>query len=110
MTQFAEATERLIEWHADGGHAWLKVPLELVEPFKDRISNCSYRDFEFAYLEEDCDAGVFLTWYFDFAGIELFMHKLNQTGRFIDDGSSSPIRRLPRFDANLTISPYLGNI
>lgn len=56
---FSEATWRLVEWHCDDGHGWLRVPLELV-PDGLNISEYSYRDSEFAYLEEDCDAGTWI--------------------------------------------------
>jgi hypothetical protein len=47
---------------SDPGHGWLRVPLALVNELAigDRISRCSYRDDEFAYLEQDCDAAEFL--------------------------------------------------
>ena len=45
----------------DPGHGWLRVPLYLVAWLKvgGEISSYSYKDEEFAYLEEDCDFGVF---------------------------------------------------
>lgn len=46
----------------DPGHGWLQVPHDLVHALgiaKD-ISAYSYRDHQFAYLEEDCDMGRFL--------------------------------------------------
>jgi hypothetical protein len=49
-------------WLSDPGHAWLKVPL--IEVFRAEvdhlISEYSYYDNNFAYLEEDCDAFIFL--------------------------------------------------
>ena len=46
----------------DAGHAWLRVPIaELIGlSIADQISACSYINGKYAYLEEDCDAGVFL--------------------------------------------------
>jgi hypothetical protein len=47
---------------ADPGHAWLAVPLEEIRKLgiADKISACSYMTKEMAYLEEDCDAPVFI--------------------------------------------------
>jgi len=46
----------------DSGHGWLRVKRsELIElGIEQQISACSYINGEYAYLEEDCDAGVFL--------------------------------------------------
>lgn len=46
---------------SDPGHGWLEVPeAELVRlNIVDQISDCSYRNGGNAYLEEDCDFGVF---------------------------------------------------
>lgn len=47
---------------ADPGHAWAAVPVaELVElGIAHKISAYSYRKREVAYLEEDCDLGVYI--------------------------------------------------
>ena len=46
----------------DPGHGWLRVPYQdLVKSgVESKITKYSYRSREFAYLEEDCDAGTFL--------------------------------------------------
>lgn len=46
----------------DPGHGWLEVTMkELIDlGIADKISSCSYRKNGTAYLEEDCDMGVFL--------------------------------------------------
>lgn len=46
----------------DPAHGWLRVPLaELHElGIADKISRYSYIGNEFAFLEEDCDAGLFM--------------------------------------------------
>jgi hypothetical protein len=49
----------MYKWIIDPGHAWLQVPLAEIEGLK--ISHYSFHDGQFAYLEEDCDAGIFLT-------------------------------------------------
>jgi hypothetical protein len=58
---FETATWKLIQWHIDPGHGWLRVPLELLadDELRQSISGYSYMDSEFAYLEEDCDADRF---------------------------------------------------
>ena len=43
----------------DPGHGWLKVPLAEVRASGATISCYSYIRGNFAYLEEDCDAGAF---------------------------------------------------
>ena len=44
-------------FHYDPGHAWLQVPLTDLAKYNVKgISNYSYQDKDFAYLEEDCDA------------------------------------------------------
>jgi len=50
------------EFIIDPGHAWLRVPIKLLEDWNIDIliSEYSYRTREMAYLEEDCDAGVFI--------------------------------------------------
>lgn len=45
---------------ADPGHAWLRVLKTEIEPIKDKISSYSYMNGKYVYLEEDCDASVFL--------------------------------------------------
>jgi hypothetical protein len=46
------------EFISDPGHGWLKVPLTDLNGFKP--SQYSFKDGEYAYLEEDCDAHAFL--------------------------------------------------
>lgn len=51
-----------MNWIADSGHAWLKVNIMKVLKsgiVKD-ISDYSYKRGMFVYLEEDCDAGLYL--------------------------------------------------
>ena len=50
-----------LKWHSDSGHAWLEVPLSAIPPkVLKNISQFSYMNGNKAYLEEDCDAGLFL--------------------------------------------------
>lgn len=47
---------------SDPGHSWVKVPYKDLEDsgVEFEISEFSYRTRRDAFLEEDCDAGVFL--------------------------------------------------
>lgn len=51
-----------LTWICDPGHGWLVVPLEELRALNivDRISRYSYLKDGLAYLEEDCDASVYL--------------------------------------------------
>lgn len=61
LTESVKTPEPYIFFN-DPGHGWLQVrKAELVElGIADKISSYSYMNATFAYLEEDCDAGVFL--------------------------------------------------
>jgi hypothetical protein len=47
---------------SDPGHGWLEVPIAEINRLKisGKISNYSYKNGEMAYLEEDCDASLFM--------------------------------------------------
>ena len=47
--------------YSDPGHAWLEVTKKELERLgiADKISEYSYMDGLLAYLEEDCDMGIF---------------------------------------------------
>jgi hypothetical protein len=51
-----------LQFIIDAGHAWLRVPMKTLEDWNIDIliSKYSFRSQSYAYLEEDCDAGVFL--------------------------------------------------
>jgi len=55
-------TKREYTWILDFAHGWLVVPISHVweAGVWDEISPCSYVRGVFAYLEEDCDAPIFL--------------------------------------------------
>ena len=46
----------------DPGHGWIEVPLDELENIAYKISRYSYMDKRTgkAYLEEDCDAAIFI--------------------------------------------------
>ena len=46
-------------WIMDAGHGWLAVPLETVDGVE--VSWYSYYKDDVAYLEEDCDAGEWIS-------------------------------------------------
>lgn len=52
----------VFNFYSDPGHGWLKVPISLLVEFgiENEISSCSYMKGDFAYLEEDCDASLFI--------------------------------------------------
>ena len=52
-------------FHIDPGHAWLEVPYEEIVLFglEDKISSYSRQTFDTCFLEEDCDAPLFITAY-----------------------------------------------
>ena len=76
-------------FHCDAGHGWLEVERAEVERLElaGRISAYSYERGGKLYLEEDCDAGLFIK----AAGLE--------RGQIadVDDGDQSPIRAYARY-------------
>lgn len=54
-------------WFVDCGHGWLRVKKELIHSLgiSKKISSFSFQRKNFVYLEEDCDANVFLSAYFN---------------------------------------------
>ena len=53
------------DFFMDPGHGWVKVPKVLLKHLgiESKISSYSYQQGEYAYLEEDCDAGEFIVAY-----------------------------------------------
>ena len=80
----------IFDFHQDGGHAWLKVSKKLFNKTNaniEHISQFSYEDNNNYYLEQDCDATMYLNNLKD-QGIKYSV--IN-----IDDGDYSRIRNLP---------------
>lgn len=52
-----------LKFFADPGHGWLKVERKWLKTLNiaNKISSCSYERGNDVYLEEDCDASMFLT-------------------------------------------------
>lgn len=75
---------------SDPGHGWLEVPLSelMLMDIAKHISPYSYQKGDMAYLEEDCDAGV-------------FVHALKHSGtpyEFVEvHQDQTPIRNYARF-------------
>ncbi len=83
---------------ADPGHAWLEVSLktlhELAEPIITHITSYSYINKDMVYLEEDCDAYIFLkhledtgvafTIKEDYSEFQLFYSQLQQMETRVD--------------------------
>lgn len=73
-----------LDVYCDPGHAWLKVPTELLSKLgiAEDITVFSYQRGEFSYLEEDCDAPTFLR-AAEQAGmsVTLVTHVANQSSR-----------------------------
>jgi hypothetical protein len=53
---------KIYDFYCDPSHGWLKVKLSELNKLGigHKISHCSYTKGEYAYLEEDCDASLFL--------------------------------------------------
>tara|TARA_R110000868_G_scaffold193065_2_gene437739 strand:- start:280 stop:543 length:264 start_codon:yes stop_codon:yes gene_type:complete len=79
-----------LTFHTDAGHGWLEIPKSIVLLFGKLINEVtiySYQDKTNVYLEEDCDAPLFLN--------ELrkrFDVKINEP----DSVDESPIRQMKR--------------
>ena len=80
-----------LTFYCDPSHGWLGVPHNLVNDLgiSQDISHYSYKDANFAYLEEDCD-------------LSLFMDKAEAKGWSIaftemHTNNESPIRNKPRY-------------
>ena len=56
---------KTFDFISDPGHAWLKVPHRMLADFDiaDKITTYSYSRGDYAYLEEDQDAGIFFNAY-----------------------------------------------
>lgn len=94
------ANQYTSEWftfYADPGHAWLKVPLKALRDCglgstRDFSSYSFYKHDEkggHVYLEEDCDAGIFLAAYYG-------RHRAMPLIKHNQRNSDSPIRRFER--------------
>ena len=81
-----------LKFISDPGHGWLQVHNTVIKAsgVAPKISSYSYQDRDFWYLEEDCDAGIFLD-EMKRRGIEVEINEIYQ--------ENCHIRSLPRADA-----------
>ena len=82
------------KFHSDAGHGWLAVPKHEIQELGIAvdISQCSYQKGGMAYLEEDCDAPLF---------IRTFEAKSKTAIKIIEDvydGAESPIRNYESYN------------
>lgn len=75
----------IYNFHMDGGHGWLAVPLEDIRKLGIKVSAYSYFRGNTVYLEEDCDASKFAEAHKQFTGKEV-------KEKTFHDGDNSPIR------------------
>ena len=83
---------KIFTLHTDNGHGWLRVTIAEITMLRFHVndfSRYSYRKNDDLYLEEDCDAGKFLTAYQRMYNLQPTIHVENYNG-------SSPIRRYRR--------------
>lgn len=62
-----------LHFYSDPAHGWLKVSLKELERLgiADKITPCSYVRGQYAYLEEDCDAPLYMKAYKEAHGGEV---------------------------------------
>lgn len=84
-----------IVFFSDPSHGWGRVPRNLLTELgiADRISEFSYQDQDYVYLEEDCDLPRVIS--------ALHAAGLDEEIVYTDDrtGEARSIRRLPRYEA-----------
>jgi len=82
--------QRVYTFFDDPGHAWLEVPIGHLAQLGiiNDISRYSYVNGSMAYLEEDCDAGIFMN-AARAAGIDVSFREIHQ--------DPTPIRDYPHY-------------
>jgi hypothetical protein len=65
LIQTRKARQGTFTFFSDAGHGWLKVPKAMLVDLgiAGEISHYSYQYGDYAYLEEDCDMGIFIQAY-----------------------------------------------
>lgn len=81
-----------LQFIQDLGHAWLKVPMKLINELgiRRKITKYSYKKDNDAYLEEDVDAALFMVAYEE-------RHGESITFDIVSHGENSPIRNYEPF-------------
>ena len=89
-------TSRKLTFHTDPAHGWLEVPRADLDALDiaHKISRYSYEKGARVYLEEDCDAAL----YMDAAKAKGWT--LNMTELFAPD--DSPVRDFPHYQPRVT--------
>lgn len=87
------ATTIYYTYHTDPGHGWLEVGIDelLVLGIADQISSYSYINGGKAYLEEDCDMGLFIRT-MEAKGVEVKLAHINEPTK---DSVIRSYRRFP---------------
>lgn len=83
-------------FHADPGHAWLEVPIRVANRVMLDVSDFSRYSFirgGTLFLEEDCDAALFISCWEQYVGPILIEEKFSHYEHWI--------RALPRIEVNL---------
>lgn len=88
---------KTFDFFSDSGHAWIKVPVNLLTELNiaDKVSSYSYYRAGFGYLEEDCDLTLFFNAY-----LARFGQDPKLRPRYSD---RSKIRNYASFNINKTI-------
>ena len=57
-----DMASKTLNFYSDPGHGWLKTTRAELKKYgiEDKISSYSYQRGDNVYLEEDCDAGVYI--------------------------------------------------
>lgn len=94
-----------LRWYIDPGHGWLAVPTQALidSGVAGQISTCSYINGQMtiAYLEEDCDAPLFL----EAIGVPEIGALTAIPVEHIGDDGECFVRRLPPFVAAEVVGP-----
>jgi hypothetical protein len=90
----------MFTFYSDGSHGWLRVPAVKLEEFNiaDKISRCSYMRGTDVYLEEDCDAPIFIKAFCFVARIT--EKEFNDLIQWVYTDGPSPIRGYNSYVAN----------
>lgn len=86
-------TTLTVTYHQDPGHGWIEVPRAVVDALgiAAKVSACSYQAGDLCFLEEDCDAALFVA-AAKAAGLQVTPAERHTNG-------DSPIRRMAQFKA-----------
>ena len=98
---------KALKWFLDSNHAWLRVDLKDLIKLKivHEVSNYSYINGKYAYLEEDCDALYFA------GAANLSLQDYNgETIPMVNCKNQSTIRKYRSFCADTFCLYYNNNL